>query len=94
MEQSQKQALFMMNYAQYSTYKVRTYNNIAVLEDEYKNLKDNMNLEIIKDDSSVNTINRLMSLIYEERKNNKNRERLQASPGLPHYNHSKNDKLT
>lgn len=79
MEQSQKQALFMMNYAQYATYKVRTYNNIAVLEDEYKNLKDNMNLEIIKDDSSVNTINRLMSLIYEERKNNKNRERLQAS---------------
>lgn len=79
MELTQKQALFMMNYAQYATYKVRTYNNIAVLEDEYKNLKDNMNLEIIKDESSVYTINRLMNLIHEERKNNKNRERLQAS---------------
>ena len=79
MELSQKQALFMMNYAQYATYKIRTYNNIAVLEDEYKNLKDNMNLEIIKDESSVQTINYLMDAIHEERKNNKNRERLQAS---------------
>ncbi len=79
MELIQKQALFMMNYVQYATYKVRTYNNITALEDEYKNLKDNMNLEVIKDDSSVNTINRLMSLIHEELKNNKNRERLQAS---------------
>ena len=79
MELSQKQALFMMNYAQYATYKIRTYNNIAVLEDEYKNLKDNMNLEIIKDESSVQTINYLMNAIYEERKNNKNRDRLKAS---------------
>ncbi len=79
MELSQKQALFMMNYAQYATYKIRTYNNIAVLEDEYRNLKDNMNLEIIKDESSVQTINYLMDAIYEERKNNKNRERLKAS---------------
>lgn len=75
----QKQALFMMNYAQYSAYKLKTYNNIAALEDEYKNLKDNMNLEIIKDDSSVQTINYLMDAIHEERKNNKNRERLEAS---------------
>ena len=79
MELSQKQALFMMNYAQYATYKLRTYNNIAVLEDEYRNLKDNMNLEIIKDESSVQTINYLMDAIYEERKNNKNRDRLKAS---------------
>ena len=79
MELTQKQALFMMNYAQYATYKIRTYNNIAVLEDEYRNLKDNMNLELIKDESSVQTINDLMDLIHEERKNNKNRERLRAS---------------
>lgn len=54
-----------MNYAQYSAYKSKTYNNIIVLADEYKNLKDNMNLELIKDDSSITTINNLMDMTHK-----------------------------
>lgn len=75
----QKQAVFMMNYAQYVTYKLKTYNNILALEEEYMNLKDNMNFETIKDADSIDTINRLMDSIYNERKNHKNRERLEQS---------------
>lgn len=72
----QKQAVFMMNYAQYVTYKLKTYNNILALEEEYENLKDNMNYETIKDSDSVETINRLMESIHTERKNNQKREKL------------------
>lgn len=77
--QNQKQAVFMMNYAQYVTYKLKTYNNILALEEEYKNLKDNMNYETIQDEDSVDTVNRLMESIYNESKNNKNRSRLKRS---------------
>lgn len=72
---SQKQAVFMMNYAQYVTYKLKTYNNILALEEEYENLKDNMNFSTIEDANSVYTINNLIDSIYNERKNHKNRER-------------------
>ena len=75
----QKQALFMLNYAQYSAYKLKTYNNILALEDEYKTLKDNMNLELIEDRESVAEITNLMAAITNERINNKNRERIEAS---------------
>lgn len=75
----QKQAIFMMNYAQYVTYKLKTYNNILALEEEYKNLKDNMNFQTIQDYDSVETINKLMDAIYAERQNHKNRERLKIS---------------
>ena len=75
----QKQAVFMMNYSQYVAYKLKTYNNILALEEEYKNLKDNMNFETIKDYDSITTINTLMDSIHSERKNHKNRERLQVS---------------
>lgn len=77
--ENQKQAIFMMNYAQFVTYKLRTYNNIIALEDEYENLSNNMNFETIQDYDSVTTINNLMDSIYQERKNNKNRERLKVS---------------
>mgnify|MGYP002623738050 CR=1 FL=1 len=77
--QAQKQAIFMMNYAQYVTYKLKTYNNIIALEEEYENLNGNMNFETIHDYNSVDTINNLANAIYNERKNHKNRERLEAS---------------
>lgn len=75
----QKQAIFMMNYAQYVTYKLKTYNNILALEEEYRNLNDNMNFTTIQDSDSVDTINRLADSIYTERKLHKNRERLEVS---------------
>lgn len=75
----QMQAVFMMNYAQYVTYKLKTYNNIIALEEEYANLNDNMNFATIQDYNSVDTINNLMDTIYNERKNHKNRERLEVS---------------
>lgn len=59
-----------------AAYKLKTYNNILALEDEYKNLKDNMNFQTIRDSDSVDTINNLMDAIHNERKNHKNRERL------------------
>ena len=77
--QQQKQAVFMMNYSQYVTYKLKTYNNILALEEEYKNLKDNMNFQTIQDYDSVDEINNLMDAIHNERKNHKNRERLEQS---------------
>lgn len=56
----QNQALFMLNYAQYSAYKLKTYNNnIFALEDEYRTLKDNMNLELIEDYESIVEITNL-----------------------------------
>lgn len=76
---SQKQALFMMNYAQYVTYKLMTYNNIMALEEEYANLYNNMNFNTIDDYSSIETINALAEAIFEERKNHKNREKLEMS---------------
>lgn len=75
----QKQALFMMNYAQYVTYKLKTYNNIIALEEEYVNLNDNMNFSTIEDYDSITTINLLADSIYNERKNHKNRERLKIA---------------
>ena len=75
----QMQAIFMMNYAQYVTYKLKTYNNIIALEEEYENLNNNMNFSTIQDYNSVDTINKLADSIYNERKNHKNRERLEAS---------------
>ena len=68
----QKQALFVMNYAQYAIYKIKTYNNIVLLEDEYYALNNNLNLELIKDRASINEINTLTGLITDEIKNNKN----------------------
>lgn len=55
----QNQALFMLNYAQYSAYKLKTYNNIFALEDEYRTLKDNMNFELIEDYESIVEITNL-----------------------------------
>lgn len=75
----QKQAVCMMNYAQYVTYKLKTYNNILALEDEYANLKDNMALGNIKDRDSVELINSLMDKLYEEQKRHTNRERLELA---------------
>lgn len=75
----QKQAIFMMNYAQYVTYKLKTYNNIIALEEEYVNLNDNMNFATIEDYDSITTINLLADSIYNERKNHKNRERLEIA---------------
>jgi len=75
----QKQALFMMNYAQYVTHKLKTYNNILALEDEYNNLNDNMNFQTILDDESVWIINDLLDKIHTERENNKNREHLEIA---------------
>lgn len=72
----QKQALFVMNYAQYAIYKIKTYNNIVLLEDEYYALNNNLNLELIKDRASINEINTLTGLITDEIKNNKNVEML------------------
>ncbi|MGP1491504.1 MAG: hypothetical protein ACTTI6_10675 [Treponema sp.] len=72
----QKQALFVMNYAQYAIYKIKTYNNIVLLEDEYYALNNNLNLELIKDRASINEINTLNGLITDEIKNNKNVEML------------------
>lgn len=77
--QEQKQAIFMMNYAQYVTYKLKTYNNIIALEEEYVNLNDNMNFATIEDYDSITTINLLADSIYNERKNHKNRERLEIA---------------
>ena len=72
----QKQALFVMNYAQYAIYKIKTYNNIVLLEDEYYALNNNLNLELIKDRASINEINTLNGLSTDEIKNNKNVEML------------------
>lgn len=69
----------MMNYAQYVTYKLKTYNNIIALEEEYVNLNDNMNFATIEDYDSITTINLLADSIYNERKNHKNRERLEIA---------------
>ena len=77
--EKQKQAIFMVNYAQYVIYKLKTYNNILALDEEYANLRDNMNLETIDDYNSVKTIQNLMGDLYEEKKNNKNIERLKKS---------------
>ena len=74
----QKQAVFMMNYSQYVAYKLKTYNNILALEEEYSILNNNMNFETIRDSDSVETINRLMDSIHTERKNHKARQRLKA----------------
>lgn len=74
----QKQAVAMMNYVQYVTYKLKSYNNIVLLKDEYRTLK-NMNLEVIKDEESVREINNLMNNITEEVINNMTLERLERS---------------
>ena len=68
----------MMNYSQYVAYKLKTYNNILALEEEYSILNNNMNFETIRDSDSVETINRLMDSIHTERKNHKARQRLKA----------------
>ena len=75
----QKQAVFMMNYAQYVAYKLKTYNNILALEDEYNVLNNNMNFETIKDYESIDTINSLMNALYEERKLHKYRSRAEET---------------
>ena len=68
--EKQKQAIFMMNYAQYVTYKLITYNNVIVLDEEYSILNDNMNLQTIKDIASIDTILSLTNMLFKETKRN------------------------
>ena len=75
----QKQALFIMNYARYVIFKIKTYNNIFALEDEYSNFSDNINLQTVADTEGIEQITQLMHTLSKMKNNHKKTDRLEAS---------------
>ena len=73
-------AIQFMNYLRYVSYEIADYNNVFVLEDEYRNLSpDNLNLGRIPDKEVENSIREHLQTLYELRMEEKDRERFQAA---------------
>ncbi len=69
-------AIQFMNYLRYVSYEIADYNNVFVLEDEYRNLSpDNLNLGRIPDDQVALSITEHLQTLYELRMEEKDRER-------------------
>ncbi|MBR3923536.1 MAG: hypothetical protein IKJ45_10500, partial [Kiritimatiellae bacterium] len=72
-------AIQFMNYLRYVSYEIADYNNIFVLEDEYRNLSpDNLSLSRIPDEDIVQSIKDQLQALHELRLEDKDRERAQA----------------
>ena len=72
-------AIQFMNYLRYVSYEIADYNNVFVLEDEYRNLSaDNLNLGRIPDEDVLQSIRDHLKTLYELRMEEKDRERFQA----------------
>lgn len=66
LSQKQKEVLYIMNYTHYSAYKIKKYNNILALEDEYNTLSDNLKVEVLNE-TDKKTVLELMEYITDAR---------------------------
>ena len=67
-------ALFAINHINWVVTKIKTYNDPAVLEEEYKGLTaDALNLRVIKDPELIDLICRMLDVIVEMRIEEKER---------------------
>ena len=78
LSQKQKEILYIMNYTHYAAYKIKNYNNILALEDEYNTLSDNLKVEVL-DQNDRDAILELMDYIKEARIMDLQYKRLQDS---------------
>ena len=71
-------AIQFMNYLRYVSYEISEYQNVFVIEEEYRNLSpDNLNLTRIPDEDILQAIKDHLELLYDIRVDEKTRMRFQ-----------------
>ena len=66
----------IINHINYAVEVIRTYNNVAALEDEYERISaDNLNLNCIRDEESLQLIRDILNTLNNMRMNDRARKR-------------------
>jgi|GEM_PF-1422478 len=70
-------AILALNYCHMSLYKITEYNDRVVLDEEYSNIINNINLSKIKDTELINILKQLMDVLTEFKLDERSKEKLQ-----------------
>jgi hypothetical protein len=69
-------AILALNYCHMSLYKITEYNDRVVLDEEYSNIINNINLSKIKDPELINILKQLMDVLTEFKLDERSKEKL------------------